>query len=155
MKKFWQENKGIVIFATVMFVIISTLVGVAINQSVKHQEWLDNLSPEELAAYEAEQEAERQSNIHEYELISVSQYVKNVTNGFGGVVRTEVCYTFCYLDNGVLKQVDDFSHLEYGLTKLIIGDKDMYIIDTNGADDYRYLQLTEETLKNIKTLANG
>ena len=155
MKKIWKENKGIIIFSVIMFVIISTLIGFAINESVKHQKWLDSLSPEELAAYEAEQEAERQNNIHRYEIISVSQYVKNVTNGFGGVVRTEVCYTFCYLDNGVLKQVDDFSHLEYGLTKLVIGDKDMYIIDTNGADDYKYLQLTEETLKNIKTLANG
>ena len=155
MKKIWKENKGIIIFSVIMFVIISTLIGFAINESVKHQKWLDSLSPEELAAYEAEQEAERQNNIHRYEIISVSQYVKNVTNGFGGVVRTEVCYTFCYLDNGVLKQVDDFSHLEYGLTKLVIGNKDMYIIDTNGADDYKYLQLTEETLKNIKTLANG
>ena len=53
MKKFWNENKGIIIFATVMFVIISTLVGFAINESVKHQKWLDSLSPEELAAYKA------------------------------------------------------------------------------------------------------
>lgn len=26
----------------------------------------------------------------------------------------------------------------------------MYIVDTNGIDDYRYLQLTKETLQNIK-----
>ena len=138
-----------------MFVLVSAFLGFAINKSIQHQKWLDSLSPEELAAYEAEQEAERQSHIYEYEILSVSQYVKNVTNGFGGVVRTEVCYTFCYLDEGTLNQVDDFSHFENGLTKLVIGDSDKYIVDTNGADTYRYLQLTEETLKNIKTLSNG
>ena len=154
MKKFLSKNWEKITIAIILVLCITLIVGCAI-QSTKQQQYLDNLTPEERAVYEAEQEAKRESNIYRYELISVAQYVKNITNGFGGVQRTEVCYTFCYLDNGVLKQVDDFSHLEYGLTKVIIGDSDMYIVDTNGVDDYKYLQLTKETLQNIKTLANG
>ena len=155
MQDFWKEYKGIIIFGIVMLVLISVMIGFAVHKDAEHKKWLANLSPEELAAYEAEQEAERQKNIHKYEIISVSQYVKNVTNKLGGVVRTEVCYTFCYLENGVLQQVDDFTHLENGLTQLVIGDSNMYIVDANGANTYRYLQLTEETLKNIKTLSSG
>ncbi len=46
---------------------------------------------------------------------------------------------------------DDFQHFEYGLTKVTIGDKDLYIVNNNG-ETTRTLQLTKETLANIKGL---
>ena len=108
------------------------------------------MTAEEKAEYDAEQEAIRQSNIHRYEVVGVSQYVRNQTNNFGGIIDTDICYAFQYLDGNNLKTVENFEHLEYGLTKIIVGDSNMYIVDTNGIDDYRYLQLTKETLQNIK-----
>ena len=90
-----------------------------------------------------------------YEVVGVAKYARVKTNAMGGVLNTDICYAFEYIDgNGNLKSVDDFEHLEYGLTKVVVGDTDAYIINTNG-EDTRTLQLTKETLKNIQTLNPG
>ena len=85
-------------------------------------------------------------NPKEYEVVSVMKYTETRTNNFGGVIGTDICYAFEYIDNdGVLKSVKNFQHFEYGNTKVCIGDEDKYIIKNN----IRYLYLTKETLKSI------
>ncbi len=104
-----------------------------------------NMTEEEFQEY-------RQSCIHKYPLCSVTQYIKTVTNRFGGVIDTDLCYAFTYLDGGNnLRTVDDFQHFDYGLTKVITGEENMYMEDTYG-ETVRYLVLTPETLKSISNL---
>lgn len=100
---------------------------------------------------EEEKQEYIKAHTKEYEVLSVIQYIATKTNGYGGVQGHDLCYAFTYVDeNGELKQVDKFKHLEYGLTKVLIGDTNKYVIE-NGFDDYRYLYLTKETLQNIET----
>lgn len=87
-----------------------------------------------------------------YEVVSVFQYTEVHTNNFGGVTGTDVCYSFTYLNNGTLKTVNGFQHLEYGLTKVCIGEKDEYVVDT--MRDNRHLYLTRETLGKLTGSAN-
>lgn len=83
-----------------------------------------------------------------YDVISVSQYVKTTTNNFGGVINQKPVYTFTYIDgSGELRIVDDFENLEYGLTKVKVGESNQYVVEDNGLDTYRTLYLTKETLK--------
>lgn len=151
MKQFWKENRGFIVWMGCIFIIFALVIGCCVNAAVEHHQWLESLSPEELAQYEAEKEAERQAKIYQYEVVSVSKYVKPITNNFGGVMKTEICYEFSYLDGDNLKHIKDFQHLEYGLTKIIIGDSNKFIVDTNG-EDVRFLQLTKETFANLQTL---
>ena len=69
----------------------------------------------------------------------------------GGVTGSDICYTFEYIDSeGEVHSIDGFENLESGTTKVIVGDTNMYIIDNNEKDTYRYLQLTEETIRKIE-----
>lgn len=89
--------------------------------------------------------------VREYDVISVCQYVKvNRQNCFGEVLDQKLCYSFTYIgDDGQLHQFDDFEHTEYGTHKVCIGDENKYIVEQCSIDTYRFLYLTEETLKNI------
>lgn len=87
---------------------------------------------------------------HEYEVVSVYQYIKTETNVLGGIMRQEPRYCFNYIgDDGNLHQFDDYEHTEYGLWKICIGDENKYVVD-DGIDTYRWLYLTEDTLKNMQ-----
>lgn len=150
MLKFLKEYKFEIILCSLLISIFVGFVTWAIVEDTKHDQWYNSLTAEERAQYDAEQEAIRQSRIYRYEVVGVSQYVRNQTNNFGGIIDTDICYAFQYLDGNTLKTIEGFEHLEYGLTKIVVGDSNMYIVDTNGIDDYRYLQLTKETLQNLK-----
>ncbi|MBE5812146.1 MAG: hypothetical protein E7314_00635 [Clostridiales bacterium] len=82
-----------------------------------------------------------------YEVVSVYKYVRNETNIWGGVTDTDICYNFSYISNGNLYHIEDFIHYDYGLTKVIVGTSDCYIV--NKYTDERYLQLTKETLRSL------
>lgn len=100
------------------------------------------MTEEQWAAYRA-------NCIHRYEVLSVFQYAEAETNRYGGVHGTDICYAFTYLDaNGSLKSVKGFEHLEYGLTKVCIGEKDEYVVDDYG-DNMRYLYLSKDTLSRM------
>ena len=87
---------------------------------------------------------------HEYEVESVYQYIKTETNVLGGIMRQEPRYCFTYIgDDGNLHQFDDFEHTEYGLWKICMGDENRYVVE-DGFDTYRWLYLTEDTLKDMK-----
>lgn len=89
------------------------------------------------------------NQLHEYDVISVYQYMKTETNLFGGVIRQEPRYCFTYIgEDGEIHQFDDFEHTEYGLWKLCVGDEDKYVIE-DGFDTYRWLYLTKETLQTM------
>jgi hypothetical protein len=149
-----EDIKTFTIIAILVLILIG-LFGLLIYEATEYERWYESLSPEEKLAVDQEREAEYQANIYTYEVVGVSKYVRVETNSRGGIMDTDICYTFQYIDaNGELKHVDDFEHLEYGLTKVVIGDTDAYIVNTNG-EDIRTLQLTKETLKNIQTLNPG
>ena len=101
------------------------------------------MTEKERAAYEA-------SKWHEYQVVSVYQYISTKTNNFGAVLDQELKYCFTYIgDDGQLHQFDDFEHAEYGLWKVCIGDENKYVVK-DGFDTYRWLYLTEETFKNMQ-----
>ena len=88
-----------------------------------------------------------------YEVLSVFQYAETPTNNYGGVTGTSVCYSFTYLDkSGTLHTISSFEHLEYGLTKVCVGEVDEYVVDKT--KDIRYLYLTKETLSKLTGSAN-
>lgn len=154
MKTFFREHiwETILVFVLIAFIGLITWMCVSsIQQEKEFNNWYASLSAEEKAEYNAEQARKREANIYRYEVVGVSKYVKTETNHFGAVTDTDICYEFQYISGNSLKHVSDFEHLEYGLTKVIIGDKDMYIVDKNSIDTYRYLQLTKETLASLKT----
>ena len=153
MKKYSAE-----IFLVFLFVVLISAVSIlgvsAYNHEKEQEEYFNSLTPQQqqeyLAEKEAEEQARREANITEYEVVSVFRYIENRTNQFGGVTDTNICYAFEYVDaSGKLYSVDGFENLEYGLTKVVIGDKNVYIIDKNG-EEHRYLQLTKETLSEIE-----
>ena len=85
----------------------------------------------------------------EYEVLNVGQYMETHTNGYGAVLEQELAYYFTYIDeNGNLCD-DTISHSKYGLCKVCIGEENKYVIEKKGVDKYRYLYLTEETLRGI------
>jgi len=87
-----------------------------------------------------------EERIKTYEVVSVYKYVRNTTNNFGGIMRTEICYSFSYLDGDALKHIDDFEQGGYG-NSVTIGDRDVYIFDPKTG--FGTLQLTKETLKSL------
>lgn len=78
--------------------------------------------------------------VEEYEILSVSKYLQNETNGFGGIIDAEIYYFFSYI-NSDGKVIDEF---EFPTWLVKVGDKDKYVKSEN------ILYLTEETLKSIK-----
>ncbi len=101
----------------------------------------EQLTKEELAA-------RRAACISEYEVCSVMQYAETKTNQFGGVVDTDVCYAFTYIDDdGALKSVEGFQHFDHGLTKVCLSDMDKYVTDS--MTDARTLYLSRETLEKL------
>ena len=88
-----------------------------------------------------------------YEVCSVFQYPEVHTNAYGGVTGTSVCYSFTFLDkSGTLHTISSFEHLEYGLTKVCVGEVDEYVVDTT--KEIRYLYLTKDTLSKLTGSAN-
>lgn len=99
---------------------------------------------------EEEKQAIEASKWHEYQVVSVYQYMKvTKTNYFGAVLDQELRYCFTYIgDDGQLHEFDDYEHTEYGLWKICIGDENKYVV-RDGFDTYRWLYLTEETFNNM------
>jgi hypothetical protein len=149
--KFIKENLWWMGTLLIAAIAITSLFVLAYKDTQQYNEWYNSLTPAEKEIYEIQKQQAYESRIKRYEIASVHKYVKNVTNNFGGVVRTEVCYSFTYIDGNNLCHVDNFQHFEYGLTKVILGDKDLYIINNNG-ETTRTLQLTKETLANMQSL---
>lgn len=100
---------------------------------------------------EAERAAYEASRIHEYQVVSVYQYISTRTNNFGAIIDQELKYCITYIgDDGQLHQFDDFEHTEYGLWKVCIGEENKFVVK-DGFDTYRWLYLTEETFENMPT----
>lgn len=72
--------------------------------------------------------------------MSVSKYLQNETNGFGGIISTEIYYSFSYIDSDG-KVIDEFG---FPTWLVEVGDSDKYVKSEN------ILYLTEETLKSIE-----
>jgi hypothetical protein len=119
-----------------------------IDEEREYNEWYNSLTPEE-------QESVYNDKIHTYEVLSVNQYVRTETNRYGGVMDTDICYTFTYLDSdGTLKSVQDFENIGSNSMQVTVGDKDVYIVNEN-SDGGKTLQLTKETLSKIQLTQNG
>ena len=125
-------------FKVLSFVVFLIIVGCLCGC---HQ-----LTQEEINEQEDQDADYRASNTAYYEVTSVKQYVKAITNNFGGVVRYDICYCVTYLDNdGVLHTDEDFEDLPYCNSHLKVGDKDLYVIENYGSNQH-YLYLTKATL---------
>ena len=152
MSKFEEETKmdGFLKFVIAILIIIVTgiaaLVGFGFHLAAEEERYIESLSPDELKKYQEEKEAQRQRYIKKYDVIAVDKYAK-ITGDWRNT-KTKICYSFSYIEGNTLKHINDFEHTDYGLYKVIIGDKDQYIIDTYGETIY-YLQLTKETLQKI------
>ena len=83
-----------------------------------------------------------------YEVVSVQCYIQNETNGYGAITDSYKAYAFTYSDGNNLHEIVDFENLEYGLTKVKLGDKNEYVV---GYGENKTLYLTKETLSNIQT----
>lgn len=87
---------------------------------------------------------------YEYKVVSVSRYVKTQTDKFGRISKQELAYYFAYIDeDNTLHEMDNFTHKEYGLTKVAIGNENKYIIQED-MDTHMTLVLTEDTLNNME-----
>ena len=97
---------------------------------------------------EEERDAYIEPHTYEYKVISAYQYMRPETNGRGGVFDYRSRYYFAYIDgNGNFQEVEDFEHMADGLQKVCIGNENKYVVQDSGADTYKWLYLTEETLK--------
>ena len=85
----------------------------------------------------------------EYEVLNVGQYMETRTNGYGAILEQELAYYFTYIDEKGNLCDDTISHSKYGLCKVCIGEENKYVIEHKGVDTYRYLYLTEETLRGM------
>ena len=153
-KEYIREWWPILILASVcigMAIFLTCTMMWSVKMDRERTEHFNSLTPEQQQVYIEQEEARKEANIHRYEIVSVFRYVDVKTNQFGGVIDTDICYAFEYLDNsGALHSESGFKHLEGGLTKVIIGDENLYIIDENGVDNHYYLQLTKETIAKIE-----
>lgn len=149
MKKFLKENMGDIIALSIVIVLLIGTVFLIVNiikDRKEYNDWYNSLSAEEQAT-------EREKYIEKYEVLNIHKYIQQETNKYGGVVGSKICYTFQYIDEGELKTIDNFKDIEYGLTHVVIGDENVYIIDNFKlfkSDTHYYLQLTEETLRNLQ-----
>lgn len=124
----------------IVFTILSTLlISWAIKKDMSE-------TPEQKEARIAAWEA---SKHHEYEIVSVSQYIKTETNGLGAVIKQEPAFYFTYIgDDGQIHDYKDYTYSNYGLRKLAIGDTNKFVIE-DGFDTYMWLYLTKDTMNNI------
>ena len=146
-KQFDTIDKLFIAFVAMIMVGIIGFLSTGVYFGVKEHNYVASLSEAELKDYRKQQEKERQSRIKRYDVVSVTKYA-DVRSYNMYHTKTKICYSFSYIQGDALKHIDGFEHCEYGLYKVIIGDKDQYIIDTNGETTY-YLQLTKETLSRI------
>ena len=130
-----------------MMVGVIGFISTGVYFAIKEDKYIASLSEVELKEYQEQKEKERQSRIKRYDVVGVTKYAEISSRNMHRT-KTTICYSFSYIQGDTLKHVDGFEHCEYGLYKVIIGDKDQYIIDTNGETIY-YLQLTKETLSKI------
>lgn len=138
------------VIATLFISSLSFAIAYAVKKNNEFNTWYEALTPAEKEAYQQEQADKREAMRIRHEITSVSQYIGTQTNHYGGVTDTYTAYTFTYLDGSKLCHVEDFRHYDYGMTKVIIGDKDEYVIDNY--DHVQYLVLTKETLAGLKVV---
>ena len=141
--------KFITVVLIIIVIVVGSIVGFAIHLESEEEKFVASLSQEELKEYNKQKQKQRESYIKKYDVVSVNKYTE-VTGNMRDI-DTKICYSFSYIQGNTLKHIDGFEHCEYGLYKVIIGDKNQYIIDTYGETTY-CLQLTKETLMNLGNL---
>lgn len=83
-----------------------------------------------------------ESRVERYEIASVCRYVRTTTNSLGGIINTEIRYSFAYIKDGKTYWED------IGFNDVVVGKRDLYVINNNSHGE-RTLYLTQETLNNI------
>ena len=140
---------SLVVFAILTVLGFGLLIGMHIAKERQYDDWYNSLSVEERERVDAEKEAEYDANVFEYEVLNLSQYVQNKTNGFGGIVDTKVMYTFSYInEDGQLTHIDAWNP-----STVEIGNETKLIHDKNTGR--RTLIVDKNTLNNMPTLATG
>lgn len=143
--------KNMILPILLLVIVLISIVVLVTTRNKEYQQWYNSLTVEEQQQIKQEKLEKYESKIERYEVVSVSRYVKENTNALGGVISTDICYSFFYVDGaGNLRHKDGFAHLDYGLTKVTIGESNQYIVNNNTLDSTYTLQLTKDTLKNLE-----
>ena len=94
--------------------------------------------------------AEQEYNeCHTYEIISIEEYIRVTTNQFGAVTDQSPAYSIWYKDTskpGSVDLIEDIEFHEYGIHKMVLGDKDTITFRQDGGITVR---LTEKTMRGM------
>lgn len=83
-----------------------------------------------------------------YNVVNVIKYT--ATQRIGWNQSDYIAYAFTYVDSdGSLVDVNDFTNTSNGLTSVRLGDKNEYVIYTDGLDTFEILYLTEHTMNTL------
>lgn len=141
MKKIESETLfGIIAFIVVLALLVGMvfLLNKTINEKEEFESWYNSLSAEEQAEYDAPY-----TNV--YEVVAIDKYHANITNRYGGVRGTYVCYEFYYVDEtGNVIAVNDFRD-DTAYEDVVIGESNTFT--TNSRTNKNTLTITLETLQ--------
>lgn len=94
-----------------------------------------------------------QVTTQEFELVSCYIEYKNVTNGFGGIVRTDEYLHYGYIDANSKVIFDEMSFGSWINFEITEETPKFIVVAENGSKDYTF-QLTREMYKNINSSQN-
>ncbi|MBQ8626088.1 MAG: hypothetical protein IJ419_08000 [Agathobacter sp.] len=135
----WNAVGFFALVAIVFAILIGGIcfLGQGLKEKEEFEAWYNSLSAEEQAEYEAPYTTT-------YEVIAVNKHNVNITNRYGGVRGTYICYEFYYVDeNGEIVVVNDFRD-DWGREDVVIGESNTYSI--NARTDCNTLTITKDTL---------
>lgn len=130
-------------FLISILVVAVIFVGWSVYDMEKHPEKYEQAAQERAIA---EQEYNER---HTYEIISIEEYIRVTTNQFGAVTDQSPAYSIWYRDPsqpGNVDLIEDIEFHEYGIHKMVLGDKDTITFRLNGGVTVR---LTEETMRGM------
>lgn len=142
-KQLSYMEKFFIVFLISIVLVAAIFIGWGIYDMEKNPEKYEQAARERAIA---EQEYNER---HTYEIISIEEYIRVTTNQFGAVTDQSPAYSIWYKDPskpGNVDLIEDIEFHEYGIHKMVLGDKDTITFRLNGGVTVR---LTEETMRGM------
>lgn len=153
---FDKKNKSIEfvinLFSCGFVVVLLLIISLMFSNNICYNIWFDKLSIEERHEYLSGETSKLIGGaIENFEITSINKTKTTVKLRGRGAGTMEVpAYTFVYEDRyGKEYTEKDLWVNDETSSQIILGDKDLYIIDENKICAFKYLQLTEETMRNL------